>query len=434
MGACCPEGTTCPSCSTAASRRPSSSRGVDLGGALWTARLLGEAPERLARAHRAYVEAGARVVTTASYQASVEGLVAGGYDAAEARRLITRSVTVAQEVRDELADSHPGVLVAASVGPYGAFLADGSEYTGRYGVSPARLRDFHGPRLELLAAAGPDLLAVETIPDADEAEVLVPLLDELRRARVVQLLRARRDAPTPASRSPRRTPSWPAARSVVAAGVNCSEQTDVLGAVRAAVAATGLPAVAYPNRGGSWNADTKTWEYAGPLDLDLVDGWVAAGARFIGGCCGTGPADIALLADRLRTDRAVGLSASHVDGQPHLDDVTELDSRSGLRTASLTGTTYPPSRGHNEVVKSVVADPPADRDHPPAVGDRGRGLPELLRLVLGHVDEVVRRRAAPLEQRSCEHQLHGRQLSRRRRGRSSRSRRSRSAGSRSSRP
>ena len=154
-------------------------QGVDLGGALWTARLLGEAPERIARAHRAYVEAGARVATTASYQASVEGLVAAGYDAAEARRLITRSVTVAREVRDELADTHPGLLVAASVGPYGAFLADGSEYTGRYGVSAARLRDFHGPRLELLAAAGPDLFAVETIPDADEAEVLVALLDEL---------------------------------------------------------------------------------------------------------------------------------------------------------------------------------------------------------------------------------------------------------------
>jgi homocysteine S-methyltransferase len=88
-------------------------------------------------------------------------------------------------------------------------------------------------------------------------------------------------------------------RAIIAAGVNCSEQGDVLGAVRTAVAATGLPAVAYPNRGGSWNAETKAWEYAGPLDLDLVEGWVAAGARFIGGCCGTGPADIAALAARI---------------------------------------------------------------------------------------------------------------------------------------
>jgi homocysteine S-methyltransferase len=273
-------------------------QGVDLGGALWTARLLGEAPERIARAHRAYVEAGARVTTTASYQASVEGLVAAGYDATEARRLIVRSVTVAREVRDELADSHPGVLVAASIGPYGAFLADGSEYTGRYAVPRTRLRDFHGPRLELLATAEPDLFAVETIPDTDEAEVLVALLDQL-------------DVPAWFSYSVRGATTSAGqplsdaygvvagSRAVVAAGVNCSEQADVLGAVRAAVAATGLPAVAYPNRGGSWNSDAKTWEYAGPLDLDLVADWVEAGARFVGGCCGTGPADIARLAERL---------------------------------------------------------------------------------------------------------------------------------------
>ncbi len=274
-------------------------QGVDLGGALWTARLLGSAPERLARAHRAFVEAGARVVTTASYQASVDGFVARGYDAAEARRLISRSVTVAQEVRDELADSHPGVLVAASVGPYGAFLADGSEYTGRYGVTPTRLRDFHGPRLELLAAAGPDLLAVETIPDADEAEVLVPLLDELGLpAWFCYSVRGRStNAGQPLTEA---YAVVAGSASVVAAGVNCSEQAVVLGAVETAVAVTGLPAVAYPNRGGSWNADAKTWDYAGPLDLGLVDDWVAAGTRFVGGCCGTGPADIALLADRLR--------------------------------------------------------------------------------------------------------------------------------------
>jgi homocysteine S-methyltransferase len=274
-------------------------QGADLQGALWTARLLGEAPERLARAHRAYFGAGARVATTASYQASVEGLVAAGYDATEARRLITLSVTIAREVRDQLADSDPGLLVAASVGPYGAFLADGSEYTGRYGVSAARLREFHGPRLELLAAAGPDLFAVETIPDADEAEVLVSLLDQLDLPAWFSY--SVRGANTNAGQPLAEAYAVLAGRrSLIAAGVNCSDQSDVLGAVSAAVAATGLPAVAYPNRGGSWNSDTKQWEYAGPLDLDLVEAWVAAGARFIGGCCGTGPADIAELAERVR--------------------------------------------------------------------------------------------------------------------------------------
>jgi homocysteine S-methyltransferase len=274
-------------------------QGADLGGALWTARLLGEEPGRIAQAHRAYYRAGARVATTASYQVSIEGLVAAGYDVAQARRLISRSVTLAQEVRDELADTRPGLLVAASVGPYGAFLADGSEYRGRYGVSSARLRDFHGPRLELLAAAGPDLLAVETVPDADEAEVLVALLDDL--ALPAWFSYSVRGAATSAGQPLAEAYAVLAgSRSLVAAGVNCSEQADVLRAVRAAAAATGLPAVAYPNRGGSWDSDAKQWVYGGPLDLDLVESWVAAGARYVGGCCGTGPSDIAELADRVR--------------------------------------------------------------------------------------------------------------------------------------
>jgi homocysteine S-methyltransferase len=273
-------------------------QGVDLGGALWTARLLGEEPELLAQAHRAYFRAGARVVTTASYQASVEGLVAAGYEAATARRLITSSVTLAREVRDELVDSQPGLLVAASVGPYGAFLADGSEYRGRYGVPAARLREFHAPRLELLAEAGPDLLAVETIPDADEAEVLVPLLEDL--GLPAWFSYSVRGTTTNAGQPlPEAYAVLAGSRSIVAAGVNCSEQADVLGAVRAAVAATGLPGVAYPNRGGSWDSDAKQWAYGDPLDLGLVGTWVAAGARLVGGCCGTGPADIAALAARV---------------------------------------------------------------------------------------------------------------------------------------
>jgi len=273
-------------------------QGVDLGGALWTARLLGRAPEQIARAHRAYYDAGARVATTASYQASVDGLVAAGYDAVEARALISRSVTLARAVRDELAGSRPGLLVAASVGPYGAHLADGSEYRGRYGVPAARLREFHAPRLELLAAAGPDLFAVETIPDSDEAEVLVPLLDELGVPAWFSYS-VRGDTTSAGQPLPEAYAVLAGTRSLVAAGVNCSEQADVLGAVRTAVTTTGLPAVAYPNRGGRWDAETKTWEYAGPLDLDLVDDWVDAGVRFVGGCCGTGPADIAALAARV---------------------------------------------------------------------------------------------------------------------------------------
>ena len=272
--------------------------GADLSGGLWTARLLAEEPDRLARAHRDFFLAGAQVATTASYQASVEGFVAAGYDAEAARQLVVRSVTIARQVRDELAHDRPGLLVAASVGPYGAFLADGSEYTGRYGVPRARLHDFHASRLELLAEAGPDLLAVETIPDTEEAEVLAALLDQLDVPAWFSY--SVRGATTSAGQPLSEAYAVLAGRrSIIAAGVNCSEQGDVLGAVRAATAATGLPAVAYPNRGGSWDADAKAWAYGEPLDLDLVDSWVAAGATYVGGCCGTGPSDIEALSRRL---------------------------------------------------------------------------------------------------------------------------------------
>ena len=279
-------------------------RGADLSGDLWTARLLAEDPDEIVAVHTAYFAAGAQVATSASYQASVPGLVAAGLERAEAERLITRSVELARRARDEAegtASPRPpagGLLVAASVGPYGAVLADGSEYTGRYGLDDAALRDFHGPRLELLAAAGPDLLAVETIPDQQEAEVLVPLLDELGlpawlsfsvvdgRTRAGQPLA---DAFAVAAGS----------RAVVAVGVNCSDARDLPTALHTAADVTGKPGVAYPNRGESWDSATHHWVGPGSWDVGGVDGWVAAGARLVGGCCRVGPTDIAALASHV---------------------------------------------------------------------------------------------------------------------------------------
>ncbi|HEY3556896.1 MAG TPA: homocysteine S-methyltransferase [Kribbella sp.] len=267
-------------------------RGHDLSDALWSARLLRDDPSEIAAVHRTYYEAGATVATTASYQASVAGFERAGVERGEAERLITSSVRIAREVSDE----SPGRLVAASVGPYGAMLADGSEYRGRYGVSSQVLRDFHGPRLELLAAAGPDLLAVETIPDAQEAEVLAELLSEL-------------DYPawfsysiegdhTRAGQPLAEAFAIAAVPHVIAIGVNCCKPTDVEAAVRTAVAVTGKPAVAYPNRGESWDATTRQWVGDGTGPADYAQGWIAAGATYVGGCCRVGPDDIRALSSQ----------------------------------------------------------------------------------------------------------------------------------------
>jgi S-methylmethionine-dependent homocysteine/selenocysteine methylase len=280
-------------------------RGMALGDDLWTARLLRDDPEAIIDVHCAYFVAGADVATTASYQASIDGFVRHGIDAAAAGALIARSVALAHEARARVAGNSTGTMperrlrVAASVGPYGAVLHDGSEYRGRYGLSVAELRDFHGPRLELLAAAGPDLFAVETIPDAIEAEALVPLLDDI--GIPAWFAYSVRDGHTCAGQPLADAYAVLAgSTSIIAAGVNCSAPADIEAAVLAATAATGLPGVAYPNRGGTWDPASGDWHDHGTAMGDLVPSWLAAGARWIGGCCEVGPADIAALVAQLR--------------------------------------------------------------------------------------------------------------------------------------
>ncbi len=266
-------------------------RGHDLSDAVWSARLLRDAPVEIAAVHRAYYEAGAMVATTASYQASVAGFEHFGVGRDEAERLIGDSVRIARQVRDSFAG---GRLVAASVGPYGAVLADGSEYRGRYGVSPSALRDFHGPRLELLIDAGPDLLAIETIPDAEEAEVLAGLLTELDFPAWFSYSIA--GSQTRAGQPLADAFQAVAVDQVIAVGINCCAPDDVQAAVETAVAVTGKPAVAYPNSGESWDAGGRRWT-GDPADpTTLASDWLAAGAKYIGGCCRVGPADIRALA------------------------------------------------------------------------------------------------------------------------------------------
>ncbi len=279
-------------------------RGNDLSDALWSARLLVDAPDEIVAAHIAFFRAGAVFATTASYQASFDGFAASGIGRADAARLLRRSVELARTARTEVgrdeplarrADNSDGRWVAASIGPYGAALADGSEYRGRYGLSVAALTEWHRPRLEVLADAEPDVLALETIPDIDEAEALVSLVGKLG---APAWLSYTIDGPNTRAGQPLEDAFAVAVgvNEIVAVGVNCCAPDDVLPAVAVARETTGKPVIVYPNSGEGWDPQRRAWVGRARFSSALTPQWIDAGAGIIGGCCRVRPADIADIA------------------------------------------------------------------------------------------------------------------------------------------
>jgi homocysteine S-methyltransferase len=268
-------------------------QGCDLSDPLWSARLLADAPAQIEAAHTAYVRAGAQVLITASYQATYQGFARRGVGRAETAGLLRSSVALARRA----AAGGSGVRVAASVGPYGAMLADGSEYRGRYGMSVRELTAFHRPRIETLAEAAPDVLALETVPDIDEAEAM---LGAVEGAGVPVWLSYTIDGDRTRAGQPLADAFALAAGcdAVVAVGVNCCAPGDAAAAVALAAATTGKPVVVYPNSGERWDAG-RGWSGRSAFRADDVLGWRSAGARLIGGCCRVGPAAIAEMAAAL---------------------------------------------------------------------------------------------------------------------------------------
>ena len=283
-------------------------RGLVLDDPLWSARALIDAPEVVAAVHRDYLEAGADVIETATYQATIVGLAERGLPVREAHRLILYGVTLARRERDAFWERRePGStrlrpLVAASIGSYGAFLADGSEYRGDYGIGVAKLIAWHRPRLLLLEDSAADLLAFETIPSVVEAEAIVRLLGE-RDGLPAWLSFQAADGETLADGSPVGAAVAIAGSSprVVAVGFNCVPPALGAPLLARCSGATGKPLVLYPNRGDRWDATARRWIRTGPaVAFDrLAPVWRDAGARLIGGCCGTTPADIHALAAAL---------------------------------------------------------------------------------------------------------------------------------------
>jgi homocysteine S-methyltransferase len=283
-------------------------QGADLSDRLWSARLLLDEPEQIVAAHLAFYRAGARIATTASYQATFEGFAGRGIDRAAAEALLRLSVTLADEARDRAHAEgvESDLFVAASIGPYGAMLADGSEYRGGYGLTVAQLRDFHRDRLFVLADTPCDVIAAETIPELEEAEAVASLLGErpgtaawisfscadgghLRAgAPIEEAVDAVRDAP-----------------GVVAVGVNCTAPEHVEELAARMRERTSLPLIVYPNSGEGWDAVARRWTGAreGRVDGEAALRWRAAGASLVGGCCRVSPSQIASMGDALAVAR-----------------------------------------------------------------------------------------------------------------------------------
>jgi homocysteine S-methyltransferase len=282
--------------------------GHDLSSALWSARLLVENPDAITAAHREYYRAGAQIAITASYQASLQGFSAIGLGRTEAEQALRGSVDLAREAARTVDDGDVPRWVAASVGPYGAALADGSEYRGDYGLTVRQLREWHRPRLEILADAGADVLAVETIPSAAEAEAL---LAEIEHLDVTAWLSLTCDAGrTRAGESAGDVFAMAAdIEQVIAVGVNCVDSVQAGDLVALAVQSSGKPAVVYPNSGERWDASARGWAGTATFGPQHAAVWVAAGARLVGGCCRVGPAAISRLA-RAAAGRPAGARGS----------------------------------------------------------------------------------------------------------------------------
>ena len=272
--------------------------GHDISGDLWSARLLQDEPDAIVQAHAAFFAAGADVATTASYQATFEGFARHGIDRATTADLMRRSVALARSAAE--ATERP-TWVAASAGPYGAMLADGSEYTGRYGLTAQQLRAFHRPRIETLAAAGADVIAFETIPCAVEVEAI---LAEIEGSGLEAWLSVSIDGKNTRAGEALTDvfAMTQGANELVAVGVNCSTPSDATAAVQAA-ARTGHAVVIYPNSGEGWDAAARQWVDAGEGEVDAghwpVEGWVGDGARLVGGCCRISPSDISAIGEQL---------------------------------------------------------------------------------------------------------------------------------------
>ena len=274
-------------------------RGANLNHGLWSAKLLKENPQLIQNVHYDYLISGSDIITTASYQASFQGFEKYGYSYEEATALMQLSVQLAIDARTLFLQQHSAAikpLVAASIGPYGASLADGSEYRGDYGISISALKEFHYERMKVLAECGADLLAFETIPCMDEAIALLELLKEFPHMQAWLSFSCKDEAHVSSGETFASCLTILNNHAqIIAAGVNCTSPNYINSLIKIATISSDKPVIIYPNKGEVWDAINKCWIASSThTNHFLADAknWYAAGARLIGGCCRTTPEDI----------------------------------------------------------------------------------------------------------------------------------------------
>jgi homocysteine S-methyltransferase len=263
--------------------------GNKLSTSLWTGELIRTAPNEITKAHLDFINAGAQIIITSAYQLSYIGCENRGWSSAQTDEALYKSTQLAI---DAVSQSGQAVKVAASVGPYGAALADGSEYRGNYGVGKSALKQFHARRIEVLISSNPDYLALETMPDTQEVEVLLDLLSNCPIPYWISYS-CKEGNQTNAGQS--FASAVDLAQSAMAVGVNCTAPELITGLLSSASSA--VPYVVYPNSGRTWDAVEKVWigtTQVGFAD-SLVKEWMDQGAEIIGGCCGIGPKEITSL-------------------------------------------------------------------------------------------------------------------------------------------
>jgi len=262
-------------------------QGLAIDGPMWTGELLLSNPEAVTAAHRSFVDAGADIIITGSYQLSFEGGRRTGWSDADVESALRNSTTAARLAAND------DTLVAASIGPFGAHLNDGSEFLGRYGVSAGAIREYHDRRLDVLLDTEPDLLAVETMPDLTEVQILLDLL-ESKSVDMPYWVSFTVSEPGGISGGGTFAEACGLVENYVnamAVGINCSPLSVITPTL--SDVDTDLPFIVYPNAGQAWDAETMSW--AGTHEFAThakVAEWGSAGARIIGGCCGYLPSNL----------------------------------------------------------------------------------------------------------------------------------------------